>query len=174
MTRSLGGGALLFAVLALWMLLFDFGVSVYRPDVAVLGAMALAPAAGWVWSASRPIQVMPPRQVEPVPAPPAKLPWKRPFRDFLPLLLAVTVVLPLTAVLTELVSRPDGEDLKRIAAIQKAGAQVGRGTIVELHRVRSGKNKEVADTAQRPRRGATWTAGLLAVCSTLCLALLMV
>lgn len=147
MARSLGGGALLFAVLALWTLLFNFGVSVYRPDVAVLGAVALALAAGWVWSAARPIPVAPPRQVEPVPAPPAKLPWKRPFRDFLPLLLAVVVVLPAVAVFTELITRPDAGDLKRIAAIQKAGAAVTRGTIVELHRVKSGKNKEVADTA---------------------------
>ncbi|MFJ9338597.1 hypothetical protein ACIRP0_04805 [Streptomyces sp. NPDC101733] len=146
MTRSLGGGALLFAVLALWTLLFHVGISVYRPDVAVLGAVALALAAGWVWSASRPIPVTSPRQVEPAPAPPAKLPWKRPFRDFLPLLLAVLVVLPALAVLTELITRPDGDDLKRIAAIQKAGAEVTRGTIVEVHRVKSGKNKEVADT----------------------------
>ncbi|MEU9029024.1 hypothetical protein AB0D46_16180 [Streptomyces sp. NPDC048383] len=115
--------------------------------MAILGAVALALAAGWVWSASRPIPITPPRQVEPLPAPPAKLPWKRPFRDFLPLLLAVVVVLPAVAVLTELITRPDGDDLKRIAAIQKAGAEVTRGTIVEVHRVKSGKNKEVADTA---------------------------
>ncbi|MGW0390467.1 hypothetical protein ACWDYJ_06115 [Streptomyces sp. NPDC003042] len=141
MTRFLGGGALLFAVLALWTLLFHAGMSVYRPDVAVLGAVALALAAGWVWSGSRPIPVTPPRQVEPVPAPPAKLPWKRPFRDFLPLLLAVVVVLPALAVATELATRPDGNDLKRIAAIQKAGAEVTRGTIAGVHRVNRQETK---------------------------------
>ncbi|MFG2296018.1 hypothetical protein [Streptomyces sp. NPDC048603] len=142
MTRSLGGGALLFAVSALWTLLFGSAVSVYRPDVAVLGAVALALAAGWVWSGSRPIPVTPPRQVEPVPAPPAKLPWRRPLRDFLPLLLAVVVVLPATAVVTELVSRPDGVDFQRIAAIQKAGAEVTRGTIADVHRVDGRPTKE--------------------------------
>ncbi|MCX5380796.1 hypothetical protein [Streptomyces sp. NBC_00091] len=146
-TRSLGGGALLFAVLALWTLLFHAGMSVYRPDVAVLGAVALALAAGWVWSAARPIPVTPPRTVEPAPAPPAKLPWRRPFRDYLTLLLIVVAGLPALAVVTELMSRPDGDDLKRIAAIQKAGAEMTRGTIVGVHRVTSGKSKYMVATA---------------------------
>lgn len=45
-TRLLGGGALPITVLAMWTLLLRVGTSVYRPDVAVLGAAALALAAG--------------------------------------------------------------------------------------------------------------------------------
>lgn len=146
-TRFLGGGALLFAVMAMWTLLFHAGMSVYRPDVAVLGALALALAAGWVWSASRPIPVAPPRQVEPAPAPPAKLPWKRPFRDYLTLLLMVVACLPAVAVAAELMARPDGDGLRRIAAIQKAGAEVTRGTIVEAHRVKTNNSKYMVATA---------------------------
>ncbi|MFJ8012862.1 hypothetical protein [Streptomyces sp. NPDC096339] len=146
-TRLLGGGALLFAALTLWTLLFHAGVSVYRPDVVALGALALASAAGWVWSGSRPIPVTPPGQVEPVPAPAAKLPWRRPFRDFLPLLLAVVVVLPAVVVVAELMSRPDGDDLKRIAAIQEAGAEVAWGTVVKVEQVKKKAYKEMPATA---------------------------
>ncbi|MFD7257986.1 hypothetical protein [Streptomyces sp. NPDC059874] len=111
-------------------------MSVYRPDVAVLGAVALVLTAGWVWSGSRPVRVTPAREVDPVPAPPARLPWDR-FSRFMivPWLLGVTVVLPALSVVTELALRPDGDDLKRIAAIQKAGATVAEGSIVAVHRL---------------------------------------
>ncbi|MEU9415910.1 hypothetical protein [Streptomyces sp. NPDC048272] len=135
-TRYLGAGALLFAVLATWSLLFRAGMSVYRPDVAVLGAVALVLAAGWVWSGSRPVRVMSPREVDSVPAPPARLPWDR-FSRFTVVswLLGVMAVLPTLSVVTELALRPDGDDLKRIAAIQKAGAEVAEGSIVAVHRL---------------------------------------
>lgn len=45
-TRCWGGGRAADRVLALWTLLLHAGVSVYRPDVIVLGAVALVPAAG--------------------------------------------------------------------------------------------------------------------------------
>ncbi|MEU9034011.1 hypothetical protein AB0D45_03750 [Streptomyces sp. NPDC048352] len=136
MTRYFGGGALLCAVLAVWRLLLGAGMSVYRPDVVALGAVALALTAGWVWSGSRPVRAASRRQVEPVPAPPTRLPWDR-FSRFVILqwLLGLLVLLPAVSVVTELATRPDGDDLRRIAAIQKAGAEVAEGSVVATHRL---------------------------------------
>lgn len=135
LTRISGGGALLFAVLAGWTLLLRAGMSVYRPDVVVLGAVALVLGAVWVWSGSRPVRVAAPRQTDPAP-PPARLPveplW---IRRIAPWLLGVAVILPALAVATELAIRPDGDDLRRIAAIQKAGAETAEGTVVATHRL---------------------------------------
>ncbi|MFF4389441.1 hypothetical protein ACFY0G_22040 [Streptomyces sp. NPDC001552] len=134
MTRYSGGGALLFVGLAVWRLLIGAGMSVYRPDVIALGAVAVVLGAGWVWSGSRPVPIELPREVEPVPAPPAWIPWRR-FSLVTPCLVGVAVVLPAVAVVTDLATRPDGADLKRIAAIQQAGAEVAEGRIVLVHRL---------------------------------------
>lgn len=132
--RYSGGAALLCAVLALWWTVLGAGVSVYRPEAIALAAAALLLAAGWVWSASGPVQIAPPREVEPVPAPPARLPWRRSSR-FLPWLFCVVVVLPAVAVIADLATRTEGEHLRRIAAIQKAGAEVAQGKIVAVRRL---------------------------------------
>ncbi|MCY0929199.1 hypothetical protein OTB20_23970 [Streptomyces sp. H27-H1] len=132
--RLWAGGALLCAGLASWRLLLSAGMSVYRTDVIVIGGVALVLGAGWVWSGSRPLRLAPPRQIEPVPPPPARLPRRR-LRLLMPWLLGVAVILPALAVVTELALRPDGADLKRIAAIQKAGAEVAEGRIVFARRL---------------------------------------
>ncbi|WP_407841277.1 hypothetical protein ACE1OC_40520 [Streptomyces sp. DSM 116496] len=135
LTRTSGGGALLSAVLAVWTLLLRAGMSVYRPDVAVLGAVALVLGAVWVWSGSRPVPVAAPRQADPAP-PPARLPVEPQWiRRITPWLLGVAVVLPALSVATELAIRPDGDDLRRIAAIQRAGAETAEGKVVDVHRL---------------------------------------
>ncbi|GAA3507071.1 hypothetical protein GCM10019017_02010 [Streptomyces showdoensis] len=135
MTRYyVGGGALLSAVLALWLLLFRAGMSVYRTDVVVLGGLALVPAAAWVWIASRPLRTTPPREAGPVPAPPGRLPWNR-FHRVMPFPLGVGLVLPSLSVVTEPAIRPDGDDLRRLRAIQEAGAEVVTGSVVSVHRL---------------------------------------
>ncbi|MFE9479998.1 hypothetical protein ACFYNM_15510 [Streptomyces spororaveus] len=69
------------------------------------------------------------------PSQPARLPveplW---IRRITPWLLGVAVILPALSVATELAIRPDGDDLRRIAAIQKAGAETAEGTVVSVGR----------------------------------------
>ncbi|MCX5404633.1 hypothetical protein OHA37_12155 [Streptomyces sp. NBC_00335] len=121
-------------VLALWWLVLGAGVSVYRPEVIALGAVALALTAGWAWSQSRPVPIVPPREAGPVPAPPARLPGKPESRFFWWLKVAV-LIFPAAAAVGTLAARTEGGDLRRIAAIQEAGAEVAQGRIVEVHRL---------------------------------------
>ncbi|MBT2468450.1 hypothetical protein J7E97_11315 [Streptomyces sp. ISL-66] len=131
MTRFLGGGALVCAISGIWILLYHAGMDVRRPDVTVPWGAALVLAAGWVWAGSRPVPVPPLRTVDPAPAPPTRLPMRR-FRGVLPWLLTLLVVWPALSVVTEVSGRADGDDMRRIAAIQKAGAAVAKGRVVDV------------------------------------------
>lgn len=84
------------------------------------------------------------------PSQPARLPveplW---IRRITPWLLGVAVILPALSVATELAIRPDDDDLRRIAAIQKAGAETAEGTVVSVGR-RTWDDPKVARSPYRP------------------------
>ncbi|MFJ5551918.1 hypothetical protein [Streptomyces sp. NPDC093225] len=134
LTRALGGGALLCAALGTWSLLFRAGMAVERFDVAELWGAALVLTAGWTWAGSRPVRIPPRREVVPVPAPPGQLPL-RPLRWVLRWLLVALLAVPAVAVVTELAGRADGDAMRRIAAVQEAGAVLVDGRITAVDRL---------------------------------------
>ncbi|MFF0450167.1 hypothetical protein ACFYT4_27900 [Streptomyces sp. NPDC004609] len=135
LTRGLGGAALLAAACAMLLFIFTPGIAVPRTDVAVSGAVALLCAAAWgvvVFRSGRRAEKPPPpsdRIPSPAaPAPPARLPMHR-SGAWIRLLMVLTVVL-LVQFHAELAIRPDGDDARRVSAIQKAGERLAQGTIV--------------------------------------------
>ncbi|WP_190344609.1 hypothetical protein [Streptomyces venezuelae] len=132
LTRTLGGGALLCAGVALWRVLFRAGPPLPGPWLAVLGSAAVLCAAGWVGAAVRPVR--PPRAVpaEPPPGPPARMPWRAAGRLRVAGLVCCVLFLPM--LLVDLGLRPDGAEARRIAVLREAGAIVDEARIEAVHR----------------------------------------
>ncbi|GLF94566.1 hypothetical protein [Streptomyces yaizuensis] len=141
-SRLLWWGAVLSATAAALRFVFGPGIAHPRIDVVVLGGLSLVLMAGWAWAGSRThpgpgvaASLEKVSDASSAPPPPNGIPLRR--LPFLGAAFAVVLALVLLPVLVvELASRPDGGDLRRISAIQKAGAEVRWGQIVSIDNAR--------------------------------------